>query len=141
VNGEEEITLFFWVQKGWIFIFSFSMSVSSSRYKYPAQTLGREVENFPQFVMFDAPCFAISLHWGGGSVSWGLGVAGRASDKMKETFTAQVGNSAFFLFHTLEMEKDIFSHIWALKHSFNIRFAVRPFLETISFQIQMVYLQ
>lgn len=45
------------------FIFSFFLSVSFSRYKYLAQTLRREVKNFPQFMIFSAPSFVISFHW------------------------------------------------------------------------------
>lgn len=48
------------------------MSVSLSQYKYLAPTLGREIENFPRFMMVSAPSFAISLHWDGGSVSQGF---------------------------------------------------------------------
>lgn len=60
MNEEEEITLVFLVTIGLELYFNFFMSVSS--YKYLAQALGREVENSPQFMMFSALSFAISLH-------------------------------------------------------------------------------
>lgn len=80
----------------------------------PCTKLSWEVQKFLQFMMFSAPSFAISLHWGDGSVSRNVGTAGHSKDE-GDFFTVEKWEVHNFSFPSPRNGENCLFLVWTSK--------------------------